>query len=331
MNNRPNAPPGPANIKIKTRKRNQTTKFEPTAFRDAFLDLVKDAATLEEYQQLLLSSVDELDYKKYADTLFELIIVGCLVQPGGILSDDLALQNPISFFNVEADDWQTLRDRVEVVNKLIRRYKYLQVKLDDVLIHLLTYINKFGDNSAKLADACGIFFALQLASLPILAELFKDHLVKDGLFLFYQIGSSLKFITQVFHSYLKECPLDHLQTALTKSGVGNRLFDFFPQSKRTNACLAAHFEAEGLQSLVEHHLGMLNGKTKDVTRNQLIAMLMEGQSVGQVVEYAKSQMTSNSWTEQEVLPLMWEAFIESIDWAGKAEQILGQINKALTV
>jgi hypothetical protein len=128
MSSRP-AQPGPANIKIKTRKRNAVSKFEPNVFRDSFITLIKDVQTVEEYETLLFSSVDDLDYKKYGDPLFELMIVGCLVLPGGILSTDDALRNRWSIFDVAKDDWETMRVRVEVINKLVRRYKYLQLKV----------------------------------------------------------------------------------------------------------------------------------------------------------------------------------------------------------
>lgn len=237
------------------------------------------------------------------------------------MSDDPLLRNQFSIFDVPSDDWDSLRRRVEVINKLVRRYKYMQIKLDDVLVHLLQYINKFGDNAVKLAEACGVLFALQLASLPILAGLFKEHLVKDG--------TSLNFITQVFTSYLREMPLDHLNLSLKKSGVGNKLFDFFPVNKRTNEHLAAHFEEHGLKSLVDHHLGMLQRNIKDVTRAHVTTMFKENSPVEDVVSYAKNQLTTNSWAESDLVPIIWDSFIESIEWGGKAEQIDVQIVKAL--
>ncbi|KAL3901825.1 MAG: hypothetical protein SGCHY_000296 [Lobulomycetales sp.] len=303
-----------------------------TVFRDSFVALVKDLTSVAEFEAVLFQSVDELDYKKYADPLFELVIVGCLVQPGGILSKDPALRNQFSLFDIKPGDWDSLRERVEIINKLVRRYKYLQLKLDDTLSHLLQYINKYeGGLTSNLANACGVMFSLQVASIPILTGLFKDHLVKDGTFISHltRAGSSLDFVTTVFQSYLKDQSSDHLLTQLKKSGVGSRLMDFFPPSKRTSDFLISHFSEHGLKTLAEHHLGNVQRNMVDATRAYLVEMFKENAPVEQVIEYSKSELAKNSWTESELLPILWESFMDGVEWAGKSEQMEVQMAKEL--
>lgn len=65
-------------------------------------------------------------------------------------------------------------------SNMARRLKYFPKKLEETVSHLLTYINKFGDNMGKLGLACGLFAASGLISLSVLTSIFKDHLVNDG-------------------------------------------------------------------------------------------------------------------------------------------------------
>lgn len=69
-----------------------------------------------------------------------------------------------------------------IYSKLARRLKYFPKKLEETVAHLITYINKFGSNTEKLAIACGLFAANGLISLAVLDQCLKDHLVNDGAF-----------------------------------------------------------------------------------------------------------------------------------------------------
>lgn len=61
-----------------------------------------------------------LEFLKYADALFEIILVGGLLQPGGAFLDDGAPISPFTIFNApsEVDE---IKKYIEVVNKLTRR------------------------------------------------------------------------------------------------------------------------------------------------------------------------------------------------------------------
>ena len=72
----------------------------------------------------LVQAGSTLELLKYADTLFEILLVGGLIQPGGSYVDDGAPFSPFTIFNAkepaEVDD---IKKYVEVLNKLIRRYR----------------------------------------------------------------------------------------------------------------------------------------------------------------------------------------------------------------
>jgi hypothetical protein len=102
-----------------------------------------------------------------------------LTEPGGIIDDD-AERSPFSIFSA-TEDTDDIRKHVEVFNKLIRRYKYLQRSFEETLQNILQYINKWtAEENNKLALAVGFFITSQLASVSVLKVLFKDYLVKDG-------------------------------------------------------------------------------------------------------------------------------------------------------
>ena len=156
-------------------------------------------------------------------------------------------------------------------------------------------------------------FSLQIASLPILANLFKDHLVKDG--------TSLTFVTNVFKSYLKEQTIDHLTINLKKSGVGNRLLDFFPQSKQTSDYLISHFTTEKLPVIVDFHKKLMQSSIKQDTTVKLVEMLKSDSKSPEMISYLKQIMNENGLPEAEVIIMLFDSMISSIDWGSKPDQV----------
>lgn len=64
-----------------------------------------------------------LEYLKYAEALFEILLVGGLIQPGGSYVDDGAPMSPFTVFNAkEPVEVEDLKQYVEVLNKLVRRH-----------------------------------------------------------------------------------------------------------------------------------------------------------------------------------------------------------------
>ncbi|KAG0747150.1 hypothetical protein G6F57_006616 [Rhizopus arrhizus] len=135
-----------------------------------------------------------LDYRKYGDSLFEILITGGIIEPGGTIDSD-AKQSPFCLFTAK-DDAVVIKKYVEVFNKLIRRYKYLQRTLDETLQNMLQNINKWpSDQTSKLAKSTGFFVCSQLVPLSALKVLLKDYLVK--------YGHALDFATTVLRTILE--------------------------------------------------------------------------------------------------------------------------------
>ena len=93
-------------------------------FRD---QLYKHLETVPEndfdsFSTKLIQAGGSLEFLKYADALFEILLVGGLIQPGGSYVEDGAPVSPFTIFNAkEPADVDDLKRYIEVLNKLIRR------------------------------------------------------------------------------------------------------------------------------------------------------------------------------------------------------------------
>ena len=93
-------------------------------FRD---QLYKHLETVPEddfdsFSTKLIQAGGTLEFLKYADALFEILLVGGLIQPGGSYVEDGAPVSPFTIFNAkEPADVEDIKRYIEVLNKLIRR------------------------------------------------------------------------------------------------------------------------------------------------------------------------------------------------------------------
>jgi hypothetical protein len=101
-----------------------------SVFRD---QLYKHLETVTEndfdsFATKLVQAGSTLEFLKYAEALFEIILVGGLIQPGGSYIDDAAPTSPFTIFNAkDPASIEDLKKYVEVLNKLIRRYTHISM------------------------------------------------------------------------------------------------------------------------------------------------------------------------------------------------------------
>lgn len=96
----------------------------PPVFRDQFLKHLENVPPndFDAIANKLVQAGSTLEFLKYADALFEILLVGGLLQPGGQYVDDGAPLSPFSILNAkEPVEVADVRQYVEVFNKLIRR------------------------------------------------------------------------------------------------------------------------------------------------------------------------------------------------------------------
>ncbi|KAI8615335.1 armadillo-type protein [Chytriomyces sp. MP71] len=230
-----------------------------------------------------------------------------------------------------------------MINKLIRRYKYLQRKLEETLMHLLQYSSKFGAaNSHKLATTVGLCVSTQLVPLAVVSTLLKEHLVKDG--------TSAAFLTAVFQTYLLDQGVDSLTMTLGRIGlVDDKVAEFFPQGKRSEEAVAKHFEAAGLKALNEYFKKRRSDAVKDAVQADMKELIVASKSqdeVGftdsffliswslneyahQLIAFTKEAVKSHSWNEAETAVFLWDTVIASVEWSTKADNFETQLVKIL--
>ncbi|EDR11823.1 uncharacterized protein LACBIDRAFT_189130 [Laccaria bicolor S238N-H82] len=308
-------------VRIKARKGavKAQAKHEPSIFRDQLykhLETVPDG-DFDSFATKLVQAGSTLEFLKYADALFEIILVGGLLQPGGSYVDDGAPVSPFTIFNSEdpaqIDD---LKKYIEVLNKLIRRYKYLQKPLEEsALPGLLQYIHRWSPaQKDKLSLAVGLLISQGLANASCLQSLTKDHLVKNDV--------SVSVISLIFRAYLVDQSMDHLSATLKRGGIKD-LLAFFPPNKREGKYLEDHFKKEGLSQVAEWWAKKQYAVVKESIVKELSELCEREETPDQIVAAIRARLEESPVPESELIQCIWQGLMTSVDWSARPDQIEG--------
>jgi hypothetical protein len=308
-------------VRIKARKGavKAHAKHEPTVFRD---QLYKHLETVPEgdfdsFSTKLIQAGSTLEFLKYADPLFEIILVGGLLQPGGSYVDDNAPISPFTIFNAkDPANVEEIKKYIEVLNKLIRRYKYLQKPLETTALPgILQYIHRWSPaQKDKLAMATGLLMAQGLVSASVLQSLTKDHLIKNDV--------SINVLTHIFRAYLVDQAMDHLSATLKRGGIRDMLA-FFPGNKQEGKYFEEHFRKADLPQVAEWYAKKQYAMVKDAITKEVQAMVERDESPAQIVSAVKAQQDTNPIPDPELIACLWQGLISSVDWSARTDQIEG--------
>uniref|UniRef100_A0AAZ3SKL5 W2 domain-containing protein n=1 Tax=Oncorhynchus tshawytscha TaxID=74940 RepID=A0AAZ3SKL5_ONCTS len=201
--------------RFKTRKRDEKKVFDPTQFQETIVQgLNQTGSDLDAVAKFLDASGAKLDYRRYAETLFDILVAGGMLAPGGTLSDDLT-RTEFCLFTAQ-EDLETMQAYAQVFNKLIRRYKYLEKGFEEEIKKLLLFLKGFTESERnKLAMLTGILLANGNISASILNSLYNENLVKEGV--------SAAFAVKLFKSWIHEKDINSVAGSLRKVGMDNRL------------------------------------------------------------------------------------------------------------
>ncbi|CAO1635765.1 unnamed protein product [Parajaminaea phylloscopi] len=323
----PDPLPTLAGTRIRQRKgvAKSQAKFEPEAFRDALFQHLESASSptdWEGYATALDKAGNTLEYRKYADQLFDILIAGGILAPGGAYEDEQAPLSPFAIFNAPDAKVTSVKPYVSVIEKVIRRYKFLQKPLEETtLVGILQYIGRFdAEQRAKLATATALFIQSGLAGAQVLQVLQKDHLVKDDV--------SLSFIDEVFRAYLVEQGIDTLGSALRKGGIRDPLL-FFPQQKRSQpGVVSTHFKTAGLPQVADYWQKRANKDARDSVLARLAEMRSdEAVSNEDLVEFLKEERAKTGLAMEDFVPIVFEGLTRPIQWSTRADQVEAQAVK----
>lgn len=311
-------------VKIKQRKgvAKSQAKFEPEEFAEQLLKFLEPVQ--ENDWEGLLQALDKagntLDYRKYSDQFFEIFFTGGLLAPGGSYLDEDIPLSKFSVFASKAADIENVKPVVSTLEKLIRRFKFLQKPLEEQnLSNLIQYASRYPvEERKKLAVATALLIQMNLVNANVLLTLQKEHLVKDGV--------SLGFMEVVFRTYLAENSMDSLGSTLRKGGVKDPLL-FFPQTRRSQPGLVGtHFRSAGLASVADYFSRRATRETRDSVVQRIREMRgadveeSEKASDEDVVDFLKEVRERHGLALEDFVPIVWDALLSVVSWDANAEK-----------
>lgn len=314
--------------RIKTRKRDEKEKFDATAFRDSiFTGINESSGDLDQFSKFLDTCGNKLDYRRYGEPLFDILIAGGILAPGGNIIEDPPdkpelSRTQTSLFGSIGGDIESIKAYAQVITKLIRRYKYLEKTLEEDLKKIIVFLKAFTtDERLKLAQLCALLIAGGQIAPNILSATLQDHLVKDGI--------AQEFLINVLKLWQSEKDASQVWTALRKSGLDSKILDFYPTSKRTQETLSTTFTNNGLTQLVDFQKAQLGSSVKKELQSKLSDLIHENAGTKELITLVKESVLKYTLTESEVSVLLWNTLMSAVEWNKKEELVADQALKHL--
>ncbi|XP_077124165.1 eIF5-mimic protein 1 isoform X1 [Ranitomeya variabilis] len=310
--------------RFKTRKRDEKEKFEPTVFRDTIIQGLNEAGNeLESVAKFLDTTGSRLDYRRYADTLFDILIAGSMLAPGGTRIDD-GDKTKVTVHCVFGanEDYETMRNYAQVFSKLIRRYKYLEKAFEDEIKKLLLFLKAFSEaEQTKLAVLTGILLAGGTLPATILTSLFTENIVKEGI--------SASFAVKLFKAWMSEKDANSVTSSLRKANLDKRLLELFPTNRQTVEHFSKYFTDADLKELSDFLRVQQSLGTRKELQKELQERLSEECPIKEIVMYLKEEMKRSGIHEPAVIGLLWTCVMNAVEWNKKEELVAEQALKHL--
>uniref|UniRef100_A0A3Q3X4E4 W2 domain-containing protein n=1 Tax=Mola mola TaxID=94237 RepID=A0A3Q3X4E4_MOLML len=323
MNNQKQQKPTLTGQRFKTRKRDEKERFDPTQFQESIVQGLNQTGTdLEAVAKFLDASGGKLDYRRYAETLFDILVAGGMLAPGGTLSDDMT-RTDFCLFTAQ-EDLETMQAYAQVFNKLIRRYKYLEKGFEEEIKKLLLFLKGFTESERnKLAMLTGILLANGNISASILNSLFNENLVKEGV--------SAAFAVKLFKSWINEKDINSVAASLRKVGMDNRLMELFPANKRSCEHFSKYFTDAGLKELSDFARNQQSiGARKELQKELQEQMARDDpQKEVRPLSHVVCEMKKANLSEQAMIGIIWTSVMSCVEWNKKEELVTEQAIKHL--
>ncbi|KAL1251482.1 hypothetical protein QQF64_019278 [Cirrhinus molitorella] len=321
MNNQKQQKPTLTGQRFKTRKRDEKERFDPSQFQESIVQGLNQTGTdLEAVAKFLDASGAKLDYRRYAETLFDILVAGGMLAPGGTLSDDMTRTEYCLF--TASEDLETMQAYAQVFNKLIRRYKYLEKGFEEEIKKLLLFLKGFTESERnKLAMLTGILLANGNISASILNSLFNENLVKEGV--------SAAFAVKLFKSWINEKDINSVSASLRKVGMDNRLMELFPANKRSCEHFSKYFTDAGLKELSDFARNQQSIGARKELQKELQEQMSRGETLKDIIAYVREEMKKTSISEQTMIGIVWTSVMSTVEWNKKEELVTEQAIKHL--
>ena len=267
--------------------------------------------------QYLDTAGAKLDYRRYAEVLFDILVAGGQLAPGGSIVEDpdpnkLSKTHVCVFGTEESID--KIKAFYDVYYKLLRRYKYLEKSFEESLKKLILFLKGYNESDQrKLAIITGVFLATGFCSAKVLSSLFEDHLVKDGL--------SLDFATVMFRVWLEERDIQSINGALKKAQLDSRLLELFALNKRSLVTFVDHFEKAKLTPIADMQKAMFTTGVRKGLQKQLGEMIKDEESVEEMIKFVQEQIQANSLSDSDTTIMVWNTIMSAVEWNKKEELV----------
>lgn len=307
--------------RIKTRKRDEKEKYDPSGFRDSVVQGLNEAGTdLEAASKFLDKAGSLLDYRRYSETLLDILFAGGILAPGGSVVIDAdktkVSRSEVCVFAAE-ESLESIKAIATVFTKVTRRYKYLEKKLDDEVNKILMFLKAFSPSERnKLAMICGLFIAQGNIKANCLSVLLSEHLVKEGI--------SIEFMIALWKVWLDLKDMNHVAGTLRKAQLDKRLLEFLPSTKRTEENFEKQLGVCGLKAVVEFQRAIAHADTKKELIEDLTELMKENANWKEMELVSRESMKKNNLSENEIVVLIWKCLMASVEWNKKEELVAEQ-------
>ncbi|XP_030376011.1 protein krasavietz [Scaptodrosophila lebanonensis] len=304
--------------RIKTRKRDEREKYDPTGFRDAVIaGLEKTEGDLEQISKYLDSAGNKLDYRRYGEVLFDILIAGGLLVPGGSISQDG--EKPRTSYCVfgAPEDMEAMRNHEQVFIKLSRRYKYLEKMFEEEMRKVLLFVKGFTPSERiKLARMTALWLVNGSVPPTVLLVLNNEHLIKDGI--------ALEFLLELFLTFKQEKGIAYLVQALKKGGLESKLMDFFPPNKRTEEYFKQVFADKELNEIIKLHKAQASQEAKRELQQTLIDDINDEKAHSEITADIKEFAIRTNIPDHEIIVIIWSTIMSLGEWNKKEELVTDQ-------
>uniref|UniRef100_A0A8C4ZZ00 W2 domain-containing protein n=1 Tax=Gadus morhua TaxID=8049 RepID=A0A8C4ZZ00_GADMO len=308
MNNQKQQKPTLTGQRFKTRKRDEKERFDPTQFQESIVQgLNQTGSDLEAVAKFLDASGAKLDYRRYAETLFDILVAGGMLAPGGTLSDDMT-RTEFCLFTAN-EDLETMQAYAQVGTATFQ-----DLVIFCLSFPLLLFLKGFDESERnKLAMLAGILLANGNISASILNSLYNENLVKEGV--------SAAFAVKLFKSWIYEKDINCVACSLRKVGMDNRLMELFPANKRSAEHFSKYFTDAGLKELADFARNQLSIGARKELQKELHEQM--------IIAYTREEMKKAGLSEQAMISIIWSSVMSCVEWNKKEELVTEQAIKHL--
>lgn len=305
--------------RLKTRKRDQKAAYNAEGFRDAFIESLE--AGSKDLLETIIEEGKELDYKTYGVTFVDIMLAGNIVEPNGHIPKEHSYDGCL--FNMTTD--AEIDELVNILDKVMRRFKYLLKTFENHIMHLLKFITIFDSKKVELLARfiATCFSNCTILPLKALESLLADHLTKDS--------TSIDFLTQVFTHWTNKFPGDFssIGKQLNKSGINSRILDFFPENSRDVKGFEDHFTKAGLLSVVTYYQSKRLGNCKAELENELLDAFEQDPTIykrkDEIISIIDKKAKENNIPESHLFAIVFTTVMDSCKWSKNIDMLEKQV------